>query len=603
MAFKARFLLWSLAKALVLPPLIAHHVLRTLPLYGIHLPFPRLVYALAMMFSIPLAQRIRALPEQRAKEAAMRARGAGPIPKVQGRLPGNIDVLWELVTHDGQEYVAETFRRHAERYGPTFDMGILWASQIVTVDPANVQHVLATNFIDFQKGVKFKEIFDTWLGAGIFTTDGDQWKRHRSLLKPFFSRERVADFRCFETHADKFVHVFAMFAMHGDAFDVQELFGRFTMDTGTDFLFGHCVRSLDALLCSAPGDCMDPANAGIPGNPDPFGAFTEAFTFASFVGATRVRIGSLWPVFEAFGDKTVPAVKIIRGLIDPIVAEALARNKADGNKKDMDEMTFLDWMVEQMDDVDEIRAEVLNLLLATRDTMAAVLTYTTYCLANHPHVERKLREEIERVMGDGDRVPGPEDLKKMRYLRAVINEVLRLFPPVPLNIRRSVNDSTLPSSLSGHPLYLPGNTSITYCSLLLQRREDVWGPNALMFDPERWLSPEGDDEAMRNKVHIANPFAFLPFNAGPRICLGQQFAYAETSFMLVRMMQKVASLELAPDAQPEGSLPPAEWASSKIGRERFERIRPVSTLTMSVKGGLWIRAQMKDGYSGLSSGQ
>jgi len=120
------------------------------------------------------------------------------------------------------------------------------------------------------------------------------------------------------------------------------------MDTGTDFLFGHCVRSLDALLCSAPGDCM--ADPAIPGDPDPYGAFVGAFNFASFVGATRVRIGTLWPIFEAFGDKTLPAVKIIRGMVDPIVADALAKKRLrQGQEKDIEDMTFLDWMVEQMD--------------------------------------------------------------------------------------------------------------------------------------------------------------------------------------------------------------------------------------------------------------
>jgi len=75
---------------------------------------------------------------------------------------------------------------------------------------------------------------------------------------------------------------------------------------------------------------------------------------------------------------------------------------------------------------------------------------------------------------------------------------------------------------------------MSYCSLLLQRREDVWGPSALIFDPERWLSPDGDEEAMRAKVHVSNPFAFLPFNGGPRIvsrlpCVHSQTTNAKTS--------------------------------------------------------------------------
>lgn len=575
MALKSRFLLHSVAKAFVLPPALAHLLLRAVLPQRTSPWLSALIYAL----SIPLAQYLRAIPEQRARRRDMERLGARPIPRVRGWLPGNLDILWDLVVSDGHEYCAETMRRHADKLGPTFDMGILWASQIVTVDPANVQHVLATSFNDFVKGVKFRDMFDLFLGQGIFTTDGDQWRQHRQLLKPFFSRERITDYRCFEQHSSKMLSVLAMYAHHGDAVDIQDLFGRFSMDVGTDFLFGRCVKSLDAVICKD----------------EAWGRFSGAFNEACFVGANRVRIGSLWPVFEMFGDRTASAVKIIDDHIGPIIDSAMAKR---GQLGDMDEMTFLDYMVSEIDDPKLVRAEVLNILLAARDTMASVLTFTIYCLTQHADVQARLRAEIDRVVGE--RPPTSQDVREMRYLRAVLNEVLRLFPPVPFNIRRSVGSSALPSPLSGqHPLYIPANVSITYCSLLLHRRTDIWGPSALAFDPERWLSPEGDTvnpEELKHKVHVGNPFAFLPFNAGPRICLGQQFAYAETSYLLVRMMQRVASIELAPDAQPAGTLPPPEWASSPIGRESVERIRPISSLTLSAKGGLWIRARMKDTF-------
>lgn len=154
-----------------------------------------------------------------------------------------------------------------------------------------------------------------------------------------------------------------------------------------------------------------------------------------------------------------------------------------------------------------------------------------------------------------------------------------------------------------------------YTSLLIQRREDIWGSAAHIFDPNRWLGTPSSAEDLKNKVHVGNPWAYTPFNAGPRICLGQQFAYTEASFLIIRLLQRVASLELAPEAQPEGTLPPSSWASSSVGRESVERCRPVSSLTLSVKvgallpcrqathmstqGGLWIRARMKDGYTHL----
>ncbi|KZV94028.1 cytochrome P450 [Exidia glandulosa HHB12029] len=583
--FKSRFLLHSIAKALLLPPVLAHVVLRAAGGVGL----PAWLKIVAYAASIPVAQYIRGIPANRARRRDMARLGAHPVPRVKGWLPGNLDVLWNLVVSDGEEYCAETMRKHAETLkSATFDMGILWASQVPSaVDPANVQHVLATSFNDFEKGVKFRDMFDLFLGQGIFTTDGEQWKEHRALAKPFFSRERITDFRCFDRHADKMLHVMALYANHGDPMDIQaridspfpfDIFCRFSMDVGTDFLFGRCVKSLDALIC----------------HDDSFGRFSTAFNAATHLGATRVRIGSLWPLFEPFGDHAAPAVNIIRDLIDPIIQDAIRQVAS-----------LQPWsssLIYPTLDVELVRAEVMNILLAARDTMASILTFTIYCLTQHPGVQDALRHEVERVVGES-REPTHEDIREMRYLRAVLNEVLRLFPPVPFNIRRSAGSSAPPSPLSPQgPLYMPANVSITFISLLIHRRTDIWGPSAHKFDPERWLGPSEPGEDLKTKVHVANPFAFLPFNAGPRICLGQQFAYAEASFIIIRLLQRVKSFELAPEAQPEGSLPPADWASSTIGRESIERCRPVSSLVLSIKGGLWIRAKMKEGYAHLHDG-
>ncbi|KAF8982673.1 cytochrome P450 [Cyathus striatus] len=104
------------------------------------------------------------------------------------------------------------------------------------------------------------------------------------------------------------------------------------------------------------------------------------------------------------------------------------------------------------------------------------------------------------------------------------------------------------------------------------------------FDPDRFI-----DERL-SKYLTPNPFIFCPFNAGPRICLGQQFAYQEASFFLIRLLQKFSSFSLAKDAQPVESLPPKSWTHAS-DRKRVEKIRPQQHLTLYVKGGLWIRMQ------------
>lgn len=162
----------------------------------------------------------------------------------------------------------------------------------------------------------------------------------------------------------------------------------------------------------------------------------------------------------------------------------------------------------------------------------------------------------------------------------------------------------------------------------MQRRKDLWGPDADQFDPERFI-----DERVA-KYLTPNPFIFLPFNAGPRICLGQQvrthpstrcgwvadvvirwqFAYNEMSFFLVRLLQRVAGIKLAPDAQPPESRPPQAWSQGD-GRKAVEKVWPAAFLTIFVKvcearrrllgrvliyskGGLWVSMEESDSSAG-----
>ncbi|THU75943.1 cytochrome P450 [Dendrothele bispora CBS 962.96] len=127
----------------------------------------------------------------------------------------------------------------------------------------------------------------------------------------------------------------------------------------------------------------------------------------------------------------------------------------------------------------------------------------------------------------------------------------------------------------------------------MHRREDLWGPDALDFDPDRFL-----DERL-HKYLTPNPFIFLPFNAGPRICLGQQFAYNEASYFLIKLLQKFDDFSLALDVQP--SLPPPEWKPEPGTTKGRDKVMLFSQLTMSVKDGLWIR--MKSVNEAFQDGQ
>jgi len=260
-----------------------------------------------------------------------------------------------------------------------------------------------------------------------------------------------------------------------------------------------------------------------------------------------------------------------------------------GNNKDLKEGSFLDHMVHSTNDMRLIRDELVNILIAARDSTTALLTFLFYLLSLHPEVLSKLRSEMLAVVPVSP--PSYEDVRKLRYLRACFDETLRLFAPIPASRRTSVHSCVLPVSgvdAQGNrgPIYMPGpNVPLIYSVLLTQRRKDLWGDDAEEFIPERWIDPD------RTKDLTADQFRFFPFNAGPRVCPGQDYAYNEASYLAIRILQTFDTFEVCQEDAPQESQPPAEW-KSKGGRHAVERIWPMTALTMHSKGGVWLRMKL-----------
>ncbi|PPQ75632.1 hypothetical protein CVT26_001552 [Gymnopilus dilepis] len=257
-----------------------------------------------------------------------------------------------------------------------------------------------------------------------------------------------------------------------------------------------------------------------------------------------------------------------------------AGEKKEGEREVKEGESLLDHLINYTEDETVLRDEILNILLAGRDTTTNSITFAIYMLSEHPSILQRLRQEVLDVVGETRR-PTFEDMKDMKYLRAVINETLRLYPAVPFNARMTNKPVVLPGKYGNQPFYLPEGGRTAYSVFLMHRRKDLWGPDADEFDPDRFL-----DERLK-KYLTPNPFIFLPFNAGPRICLGQQFAYHETSFFLIRLLQQFSSITHVADAQPPASRPPSTWAGAE-GTKGRDKLRLKTYLTMSARGGCWV---------------
>lgn len=176
----------------------------------------------------------------------------------------------------------------------------------------------------------------------------------------------------------------------------------------------------------------------------------------------------------------------------------------------------------------------IDTVVAARDTTAALISTAVFVMARRPDVQDKLRAEIGQLNGE---LADYDDIKNMSYLGAFVKETLRLYPPGPVGMRQACRDTILP--LGGgpdgqSPIFVQEGDQVAWQTYSMHRRRDFWGEDAEEFRPERWRA--------------ARPmFEFLPFNAGPRICPGQQLALVYASYVLSRLLQTFPSIRAADD--------------------------------------------------------
>jgi cytochrome P450 len=177
---------------------------------------------------------------------------------------------------------------------------------------------------------------------------------------------------------------------------------------------------------------------------------------------------------------------------------------------------------------DQLRAEVTAFLFAGHETTAVALTWTWYLLGSHASIRHRVRREVREVVGD--RTPGVEDVSQLHTTRMVIEESMRMYPPIWGFPRRVVADDEIGG------VCIPGGSTVLLSQFVTHRHPDVW-PDADVFDPDRF-TPER--EAQRPKG------AYFPFLGGPHQCIGNEFAMLEMCLIIAMVLQEF-DLELLPD--------------------------------------------------------
>ncbi|KAG7195997.1 uncharacterized protein KQ657_000003 [Scheffersomyces spartinae] len=405
----------------------------------------------------------------------------------------------------------------------TFQINVLTYQAYLTIDPENIKAVLATQFNDFALGSRYA-VFSPLLGNGIFTLDGEGWKHSRAMLRPQFAREQVAHVRSLEAHIQRLAQHIRLHS-NGETFDLQELFFKFTIDTATEFLFGESCNSLwdESISNGTPVDDTEKKE------------FAIDFNKAQNYLADRTLLQSLYWILDGmdFRNTNKRVQKFVRKYVD----KALSTSDEKLEEMSKNGYIFLYELVKKTRDPIALQDQLLNILVAGRDTTAGLLAFTFFELARNPDVWEKLKAEIEENFGLGEDAQIEEitfeSLKRCEYLKFVINEALRLYPSVPFNFRTCTKDTTLPrggGSDGQLPIFIPKGVSLFYSVYVTHRMEEYYGKDANEFRPERWAD-------LKNLG-----WAYLPFNGGPRICLGQQFALTEASYVITRLAQLFPNL-------------------------------------------------------------
>ncbi|KAK3687417.1 cytochrome P450 [Podospora appendiculata] len=487
--------------------------------------------------------------------------GCEPPPHSASQLPWGLDLTWRMVrlTNADADIMETIFQPGFARFGWTFSStGLLGERVVLTADPANTRAILSTQFNDFLAGADRIDNVGFVVGRCIFTVDGPFWERSRALFRPHFARAEINDLEATERAVqDLFMAVDASRQLEGEggddavwtpAIDLQKLFLRFTLDTGTGFFFGANVKSQLAAIPGDKGVLDETTRLAADSAGDDGLTFSEAYSVAFKEIARRARLSSLSWLADLFPGDAPRAVRYLERFIDRLVDDAQLQNMldtitapAETGKAETKKPSFLQALVQTTPDRIEVRDQAHFMLAASRDTTASLLSWLFLLLAKHPAQLARLRAAITADFGTAtDSTAGTitaQALKKCAYLQWAMAETLRLHPPGALNGRIAAHDTTLPTGGGRdgtRPIAIRKGQTVTIVPYTMHRRRDLFGEDAAEFRPERWEGKKVD-------------WGYVPFSGGPRACLGKEYALAEAGYLTVRLLQRFDRVEPVDD--------------------------------------------------------
>jgi cytochrome P450 len=388
--------------------------------------------------------------------------------------------------YDTAEDLLGWMREHFAQYGNIYRASIYGSSVYVITSPEYVEHVLLTNWQNYiRKGYAIKRI-SMLLGAGLISSNGEFWVNQRRMIQPAFSRKAV------DAQAD------VMVAAN------RELLATWTIAARNNAPV-NVTRDVSRMVLKV--------------------------VLVSIFGEDYPRVS---PLFEIVSEESrdLEFAQMFSAL-GKVIIDLAAQRRLDR----IDASDTLGLIMQTRDrDRDEVMAdtqlarEIMTLIVAGHETTSSVLNWTWYLLSRHPKVDTRLFEELKDMpIGVA---PDMDDLPRYSYVREVIDEALRLYPPLWLMTRRAISEDWIGE------YFVPAGTEIYISPYFIQRHPRYWGsPDE--FNPDRYANEDGT---------TLHRLALCPFGAGPRNCIGEYFARVE---MQIHLMMLARVIRLRDDyAQP-----------------------------------------------------
>jgi len=400
-------------------------------------------------------------------------------------------------------------------YGSCFRLSFGPKSFVIVSDPELVKHILVTNSKAYSKGI-LTEILSFVMGNGLIPANGEIWRRRRKSLVPALHKKYIeAMISLFGDCSYRATTTVETAIAAGEPVEMEEMFSKMALDVIGKAVFNY---DFDSLSQDSP-------------------VIRAVYTALREAEHRSLALIPYWKL--PFATELVPRQRRCKAALEVInesLDELIERCKKMVEDEDIEfdpeylndvDPSILHFLLASGDEVSskQLRDDLMTLLIAGHETTAAVLTWTFYLLAKHPHIQRELQEEVDRVIGDGK--PSMADLKELWKCTRVINESMRLYPQPPILIRRLIEDE---DQLG--PFTIRKGEDIFISVWNLHRSPRLWeAPES--FQPfDRWSKSEPHPNEYNQD------YKYLPFGAGSRKCVGDQFALLESICCMAMLLRR-----------------------------------------------------------------